>query len=68
MERTMPWGKSEQEKSAEQTARDSAHQAKSDQKAEAAFWASPVGKATAAFQNGDSFFQLESEGSRRGTY
>jgi hypothetical protein len=57
----MPWGKTEDEKAAEQAEKDEARQAKADQRAAEAYWRTPVGKATAAFQNGDGFFQLESE-------
>jgi hypothetical protein len=56
----MAWGKTEEQKAveAQQQAIDAQRQA------EAQWWASPVGLATAAKQRGDGFFHLEVEMSR----
>ena len=58
------WGKTEDEKRADQAAKDAERKAAADAQAAAAWWASPIGLATAAHQNGDGFFQFESDVSK----
>ncbi len=68
----MAWGKTDEEKQAEKDARARDAQAQQDAyaqqrraqqqaEADAAFAASPVGRATAAFAAGSGFFQIEIE-------
>jgi len=68
----MAWGKTEEEKAAERAAKEQAQQQARDEElrqeqaaakaeADAAFAASPVGRATAAHAAGNGFFQIEIE-------
>ncbi len=55
------WGKSEDERLAQQTAKDAEHKARANAKAEATWRATPVGQSATAHENGDGFFQFESD-------
>lgn len=55
----MAWGMTDQQKLAEQAAREEQTRAQQQQQAQAAYAASPMGRAEAAYRNGDGFFQLE---------
>lgn len=57
----MAWGKTEEQKQEEQAARKALELKERKAKAAARYAASPVGRAAAAHQNGDGFFQLELE-------
>lgn len=55
----MAWGKTDQQKLAEQAVREERARAQQQEQAQAAYAASSMGRAEAAYRNGDGFFQLE---------
>lgn len=57
----MAWGKTEEQKQKEQAEREALELEAKKAKAAARYAASPVGRAAAAHENGDGFFQLEIE-------
>lgn len=57
----MAWGKTEEQKQEEQAAKKALELEAKKAREEARYAASPVGRAAAAYENGDGFFQLEIE-------
>lgn len=55
----MAWGKTDQQKIEEQAAREEQARTQQQEQAQAAYAASPVGRAEAAYRAGDVLFQLE---------
>lgn len=60
----MAWGKTDEEKAQITAEKHAAQAAREQTKAEAAYWASPVGQAAQAKQRGDRFFQITIEASQ----
>lgn len=55
----MAWGKTDQQKLAEQAVREEQARDEQQKQAQAAHAVTPIGRAQAAYRNGDGFFQLE---------
>lgn len=55
----MGWGKTEEEKAKEAQSKAAARATRDRERAEAAYWASPVGQADQAKREGARFFQVE---------